>query len=583
MNEAFDPYHRWLGIHPKHQPPDLYRLLGAELFEDDPEVIADAAERQMAHVRRYAAGEHGDLSQKILNELAAAKACLLDVTRKAAYDRELYEQLDAARSLVQSGPASGSLVSPQADIAAESDTIVIRAEERYRQRRGRPRGQRRPAHYARRSGQPVAMPTREWGLPVAIGLGTLLLLVVVLLSGFVFRSVAVSVAIGVGVGIILLAYVWSIKSFQQTSRRSAHSKRPAGGSQGRPDAPSFEPAQQEVAGGLPDGTLPVPSAPAPAAASSDDIDDNQDLICGDYQDKEEQTWTVDEQEFPALEEADDTPPVTIPPDGSPTAHDETSPDSVGTDAFALGPAMEAKNLVGEPGEPSTVGTEAQTATPSDDNEGDSLSVVPVLPETRAEPVTRHHASNTKRIWTPSTPVCTAVCSGLLMLAVGIALAITGLSIGGALAVFGLLLTISGLIVWWLNSRVDDEPTGTEPATPAPERELRENLKEEKEDAIVAAFMITLGIAMAIPVLIAAFPSIKTAILVVGGVAITLVVLFAFKGSKAPETASPSHTTEHEAEKTLKQELVEWIIAIGVVIGIIFVVVLVGLTAKYWPR
>lgn len=36
--EAFDPYHRWLGIPPKHQPADHYRLLGIDRFEDDPEV-----------------------------------------------------------------------------------------------------------------------------------------------------------------------------------------------------------------------------------------------------------------------------------------------------------------------------------------------------------------------------------------------------------------------------------------------------------------------------------------------------------------------------------------------------------------
>ena len=35
----FDPYHKWLGIPPKDQPPNHYRLLGLSLFESDPEVI----------------------------------------------------------------------------------------------------------------------------------------------------------------------------------------------------------------------------------------------------------------------------------------------------------------------------------------------------------------------------------------------------------------------------------------------------------------------------------------------------------------------------------------------------------------
>ncbi|HQU45105.1 MAG TPA: hypothetical protein PK867_19985 [Pirellulales bacterium] len=39
MMQAFDPYHKWLGIPPKDQPPNHYRLLGIELFEEDLEVI----------------------------------------------------------------------------------------------------------------------------------------------------------------------------------------------------------------------------------------------------------------------------------------------------------------------------------------------------------------------------------------------------------------------------------------------------------------------------------------------------------------------------------------------------------------
>lgn len=89
MSQEFDPYHRWLGISRKHQPPNHYRLLGLETFESNPEVIRDAAERQMAHVRSYQLGPHRDLSQRILNELAAAKACLLDAETKTTYDAGL--------------------------------------------------------------------------------------------------------------------------------------------------------------------------------------------------------------------------------------------------------------------------------------------------------------------------------------------------------------------------------------------------------------------------------------------------------------------------------------------------------------
>lgn len=70
MPTQFDPYHRWLGIPSNDQPAHHYRLLGLAVGESDPEVILDAAERQMAHVRTYQLGPYSEMSQKILNELA---------------------------------------------------------------------------------------------------------------------------------------------------------------------------------------------------------------------------------------------------------------------------------------------------------------------------------------------------------------------------------------------------------------------------------------------------------------------------------------------------------------------------------
>ena len=92
MAEQFDPYLHWLGIRDPQRPPNYYRLLGIELFESDPEVISNAADRQMAHVRTFQTGKHSALSQKILNELAAAKICLLNAEKKAQYDAQLLAQ-----------------------------------------------------------------------------------------------------------------------------------------------------------------------------------------------------------------------------------------------------------------------------------------------------------------------------------------------------------------------------------------------------------------------------------------------------------------------------------------------------------
>ena len=54
--EPFDPYYQWLGIPPEEQPPNHYRLLGIQLFEENREVIQNAADRQMVHLRSFQNG-----------------------------------------------------------------------------------------------------------------------------------------------------------------------------------------------------------------------------------------------------------------------------------------------------------------------------------------------------------------------------------------------------------------------------------------------------------------------------------------------------------------------------------------------
>jgi hypothetical protein len=89
----FDPYHKWLAIAPEERPANHYRLLGVKLFESDPDVIESAAYRQMAHVHKHKTGKYSAHSQKLLNELAAARVCLLNPQQRAAYDAQLRAQL----------------------------------------------------------------------------------------------------------------------------------------------------------------------------------------------------------------------------------------------------------------------------------------------------------------------------------------------------------------------------------------------------------------------------------------------------------------------------------------------------------
>ena len=94
MSESFDPYYHWLAIPPDEQPPNHYRLLALRVFEDNPEVIENAANQRMAHLRTFQTGKRSSFSQKLLNEVAAAKICLLNREKKSAYDARLQEELE---------------------------------------------------------------------------------------------------------------------------------------------------------------------------------------------------------------------------------------------------------------------------------------------------------------------------------------------------------------------------------------------------------------------------------------------------------------------------------------------------------
>ena len=98
MSDKFDPYHQWLGIPASEQPPHHYRLLGISLFEQTPAVIENAADQRMTHLRTFQTGRYSALSQKLLNEMAVAKVCLLNPQKKTAYDQRLRQYLQPSAS-----------------------------------------------------------------------------------------------------------------------------------------------------------------------------------------------------------------------------------------------------------------------------------------------------------------------------------------------------------------------------------------------------------------------------------------------------------------------------------------------------
>jgi hypothetical protein len=93
MSEKFDPYHTWLGIPPEEQPAHHYRLLGLRPFEVNSDVISNALDQRLAHLKTLQTGKNSALSQTLLNEVSAAGACLLVPEKKTAYDLALRKQL----------------------------------------------------------------------------------------------------------------------------------------------------------------------------------------------------------------------------------------------------------------------------------------------------------------------------------------------------------------------------------------------------------------------------------------------------------------------------------------------------------
>ncbi len=166
MTEPFDPYRKWLGIPAQDRPPHHYRLLGIEPFESDQEVICNAADARMAQIKTFQTGKHSDHSQRLLNELAAAKVCLLNPAKKAEYDQELREGR-GARDEGRGGNAPGlrSGGEDADDLEEVSPVVVVSAK---------------PSDYLarrRRKRQPT------WLMP-SIMFGVVVLLAVVLALAF---------------------------------------------------------------------------------------------------------------------------------------------------------------------------------------------------------------------------------------------------------------------------------------------------------------------------------------------------------------------------------------------------------------
>lgn len=127
MSDEFDPYYTWLGIPRAEQPPDHYRLLGVRQFEENTDVIVNGMDQRMQYLRSMQVGKRAALTQKLLNEISTAGGCLLDKSRKKAYDQELRAMSPAIGKAAPNTPQSAGLPHPSTSPAVSSRPIPVPA------------------------------------------------------------------------------------------------------------------------------------------------------------------------------------------------------------------------------------------------------------------------------------------------------------------------------------------------------------------------------------------------------------------------------------------------------------------------
>lgn len=218
----FDPYHQWLGIRDLARPPSHYRLLGVDLFESDPDVILTAADRQMAHLRTFQHGQHVELSQQLLNEVAAAKVCLLDPDKKARYDAIL------RAALAPEAPPAMPLA-PRPREATTPGTIIVPLDDDWA-----PRRPGRSARASRRRLRVVLVCLALAALPLA------------------------------GYGLVRWQHNWQQAKTQPAATPSTAPTPPTPAAPGESDESSGAPTVQTPDGGTP--PVAAEETPAPTAA-----------------------------------------------------------------------------------------------------------------------------------------------------------------------------------------------------------------------------------------------------------------------------------------------------------------------------
>jgi hypothetical protein len=88
MDEAFNPYYTFLGLDEELASPNFYQLLRLREQETDSAKIQAAADKAATRVRAHRPGEHAAQWSELLDEIQAARTCLLDPSQRQAYGQK---------------------------------------------------------------------------------------------------------------------------------------------------------------------------------------------------------------------------------------------------------------------------------------------------------------------------------------------------------------------------------------------------------------------------------------------------------------------------------------------------------------
>ena len=126
-----DPYAVYLDLPPGNRPPNLYELLGLELFCSLPERIRLASRKQFRRIKPFE--DHPDRQtretiQDIMTRIATARVVLTDPTQKEDYDRALAEELGIDRDEFLRDRVAAPVPECQLRVTAGPDLVGERVE-----------------------------------------------------------------------------------------------------------------------------------------------------------------------------------------------------------------------------------------------------------------------------------------------------------------------------------------------------------------------------------------------------------------------------------------------------------------------